>query len=494
MTGLGSFHTLSGNLKWKYGISSIFTDVRQHHQRHDYIPMVNKEESINESEKRSQPNSDDKEILAEQSHETNELKILPKDFNRETTDKKRPKKSSKRGFISRNKNLIFFFVWLYWIVRFFITDIDLLIITKYSIFGVGEYLVGRLLISFIFLFIVWKSLGNKRFWKNFGLLLAFPVYPGFWTFFKTMSWKIPNFLINNRLNYLLYLYAESTVTLFVKFKTVLLNFFLFITAFLITIYATNELLLTFGIILLLLLQFLHLKKRVNELFGPIKIFQMELEQVESDPKITKTVEARIMESIEESTKKGDESLADQMGRYLIMHEMMKMFDEKLRKILKSQSYILGFILKSFYSFLYAIIIFGCVNYCVFKINPENFSYIGNPELFEFIYYSFFNIFSEGIDIEPLTRISKLLRMMAVSIGVVASFLILGLFVTINSERYKKNLESVSVWTSKFSDSLGTKFQTKFNQNTEEGHSWLKSQGNKFAEDLAKFRNWYKKQN
>jgi hypothetical protein len=452
--------------------------------------MANEEENVNQS--KIGLSVDDKKKPSEESQENIELKILPKDSVQDAAHGRQTNKKAKKGFLSRNKNLIFFFVWSYWIVRFFITDIDLLIIRKYSIFGLGEYLIGRLLISSILLFIIWKSLGNKRFWKNFGLLLAFPIYPGFWAFFKTISWNIPNFLINNRLNYLLYLYVESTVTLFVRFKTVLLNFLLFVTAFLITIYATNGFLLIFGMAILLLLQFLHLKKRVNELFGPIKIFQMELEQVESDPKITRTLEDHIMESIEESTEKGKDSLAKQMERYLLMHEMMKMFDEKLKKILKSQSYILGFILKSLYSFFYAIIIFGCVNYCLFKISPENFNYTGTPELFEFVYYSFFNIFSEGIDIEPLTRISKLFRMMAVSVGVFASFLILGLFFTINSERYKRNLESVSVWTSKFSDSIGSQFQAKFNQDTEEGHSWLKSQGSKFAEDIAKFRKWYKK--
>lgn len=410
------------------------------------------------------------------------------------SDSQKNKPSVNRGFISRNKNTIFLSLWIYGAIRVFITDFDLMLITKYTNISSVDYIVGRLFVAFTIMILLWKRIGNKRFWKNVGLFLALPVYPGFWSFIKAFFWNTPKYLIEKKQNYLLYLYTESVIGFFVHFKSTVLKFLIFSIAIIITLFSYNHILLWTSIILLLISQILHLYKRWNELFGPIKVFQLEFAPIEEQSEVitVEKIEEQIRKNIEKQDSNTKRHLVIEMERYLFMHEILKAFDQKIKKVLRSQAYLKGFILKSLYSFFFAIVIFGAINYCVFKLDNDNFQVIGEPGFFEFFYYAFFNIFSEGVDIEPLTRISKLLRMMGVSVGVLASFLILGVFFTVNSDRYKKNLELVSIWTGKFTNDLAERFQSKYNKKPDEGHSWLKSQGSEIIEHINEFKKLFGK--
>jgi len=275
----------------------------------------------------------------------------------------------------------------------------------------------------------------------------------------------------------------------VKFKTTMLKVLIFILGFYIVFLVTNKYLLVIGIILLLISQSLHLYKRWNELFGPIKVLQMTLNPIEdnNEPITLKDIEKSIKNNVEQAKNDKKDPLIIEMEQYLFMHEIMKVFDKKIKDILTSQTYIKSFILKSFYSILFAMVIFGGVNYCLYKISSSHYNVTGTPEYLEFFYYSYFNIVSEGVDIEPVTRISKIFRMIGVSVGVLINFLILAVYLTVNSERYKKNLEKMNIWTSKFSSQLSNQFLDKYNHSPEEGESVLKLAGSGFVKHLNQLR-------
>ncbi|MBK8878029.1 MAG: hypothetical protein IPN74_05610 [Haliscomenobacter sp.] len=311
---------------------------------------------------------------------------------------------------------------------------------------------------------------------------------------QNIFWKIPKFFIEKKQNYLLYLYIEVIIGFFINFKSISLKFLIFLIAIVATLNSNNYFVLYICVALLLVSQVLHLYKRWNELFGPIKIFQLEFFSIEEQAEVItlEEIEEQIKKSIEDNDADTKKRLVVEMEKYLFLHEILKTLDQKIKKTLRSQAYLKGFILKSLYSFFYAIVIFGAINFCLFKIDSRNFEVVGAPGFFEFLYYAFFNIFSEGVDIEPLTRVSKSIRMMGVSVGVLASFLILGVFFTVNSDRYKKNLELVSLWTGKFSNDMAERFKSKYNKKPDEGQSWLKSQGSEIIEQINEFKKLFGK--
>lgn len=404
------------------------------------------------------------------------------------------KPNKRRGLFSRNKNSIFLFVYLYLIARIFITDIDLILVNRYLRVEYGEYIVLRFLVLSIIFFGLWKKLGNKRFWNNIGLFAALPIYPGLWIIIKNSVWRFPYYLVKKKQDFLLYLYAEVVLSLIVRFKTTILKVLIFILGFYITFFTESSWLLIIGIVLLFLSQLLHLYKRWRELFGPVKVLQMTFRPIEDDnePITLEAFEKSIKNNVENAKKDKKDPVVIEMEQYILMHELMKAFDKKVKEILTSQTYIKTFILRSFYSFVFAMVIFGGINYCLYKINPSHFTVGEKPGYFEFFYYSFFNIISEGVDIEPISRVSKSFRMIGVSIGVLINFLILAVYFTVNSERYKKNLENMNLWISKFSNQVNNQYHQKYNHSPQEGESVLKSAGSELIKHLNDLRELLKR--
>lgn len=396
-------------------------------------------------------------------------------------------KKSKSG-----KNFLFLVIWIYFFIRIFITDVDLLIFKSLIRITTVDYILIRGVSFLLILLITWYKIKNKRFWKNVGAFFLFPFYPGIWNVIKSIVYTIPKWLIINRQNYLLYVYAEKIIGFFAKFKLKLINFTLFASAIYITLFSDNNILLAIGITLLFYLQLHHLKIRWDELIGPVKVFQLELGKIQDKPTDSdfEKVENQIREAIIKANKDKKDIIVHELEQYVLYSEFLNIFDAKLKRILSSQVYLINFINKSLYSFVYAIFIFGCINYNLFKINSLNYTYEGAPKLFEFMYYSFFNIFSEGVDIDPATRLSKVARMIGVSIGVIINFMILAVYFTVNTSRYKENLEGISLWAGTFSKRMDSQMQEKFKKDTTESKSWLKEQGSNIIEEVKKLRAFF----
>lgn len=94
------------------------------------------------------------------------------------------------------KRFVFDFLWLYLVIRVFVTDIDLLLLIKYTQVNAISYLVVRILVLSALFFLFWLRVGNKIFWKNVRDFLIHPLYPRALLFIKILYWDIPKKLIN----------------------------------------------------------------------------------------------------------------------------------------------------------------------------------------------------------------------------------------------------------------------------------------------------------
>ena len=382
--------------------------------------------------------------------------------------------------------MVFGIIWSYFLVRIFVTDIDYTLALEFTDIRRSTYIVGRFLLISTLIITYWISSGNKHFLKNVILLIAFPVFPiGFYVI-KYIIWELPKYLLKKNSYYFLYTYIDAIITFIVKFKSKTIEIFVFINAvFLMKVLTGNYLYIVVCVFVIIMAN--HIYKRYKEAFSPIKVFQLQLINLKEKPSFSRSeFDADLKKAVKKSSEKTNKQIA-QMEYFLMVGEFSRIFNQKISEILNSKSYFKSFLFKALYSFLLAMVLFGCINYCLFNINPTNFSYTGNPKYFEFFYYSFFTIFPDGSDIEPITRLSKLVRMIGVGVGVIINLLILVVLVTVKSERYKDNLQWLSKWSNSYSSEIAIYFEEKYGRKTADGLKFLLESGSEAAKYLDKFK-------
>lgn len=372
------------------------------------------------------------------------------------------------------KKTSFLVIWLYFILRFFITDIDGFFFPEKMNISSKIYILLRLLICSGLILLIWLYLGNKRFWKNVGLFFLFPIYPIGWTLVKNSFWDFPNFAFRYKLDFLLFSYFDAIISLLVRFKITLLKWIGFITATVLMISFDNEV-LYFSIALFSILQLSHLYKRWLELFGPVKLFQINLSEFNVSAPFSHDDIANHIDK--NSDKNGKNKDFKSMENLILIHQFMKLFDSKVQSTLNSKAYMKSFIVKAFYSVIYAMIVFSAINYCLYQIDSSHYKIeLTSLGYFDFLFYSFFTIIPDGTNITPLTYASKTVKMLGVLIGYGINILIFALYIGINSKKFQENLEKVSVWSSNSSTNLTEYFSNKYGKNPIEGYEWLRQKG------------------
>ena len=139
-------------------------------------------------------------------------------------------KNRKKGI--KFKNFVFFAIWFYVLLRMVGIDLDLSIARRMGLRNMEDYLVLRLLIVLLILFVIWHKLKFKRFFKNVGLLFLFPIYPLAVTLIPFFIWYFPAFLIRKNLHFFFFTYVELILNFFAELKGHLIK----IVCFLIGLY------------------------------------------------------------------------------------------------------------------------------------------------------------------------------------------------------------------------------------------------------------------
>jgi len=383
-------------------------------------------------------------------------------------------------------NFAFGITWIYIFIRVFITDIDLELFSKLENVTPSTYITGRILFFLAFIALYWNTLGTKQFLKDSLLFLLFPIFPVAFKLIKFITWTIPKYLVTKQDIYTAFYYIDSIIINIVQSKTRTTIF----TFFLISIFLMiklQDLSLSIPITIFIALQLYHLKRRYDETFSPIKVFQLQIEEYKPKSNFSRDeFDKNVEKAIEKKTRKIERKIAS-MEYFLMVGEFSRVLNKKLINVLNAQSYFKSFLFKCIYSFIFAMIIFGGINYCLYKIDHNNFIHTGSPEYFEFFYYSFFTIFPDGSDIEPLSRVAKTIRMSGVSVGVVVNLLLLTVLITVRSARYKKNLLHLSNWSQSHATEVAFYFEEKYGQKTAEGLKYLLETGSKTAEFLTELK-------
>lgn len=388
------------------------------------------------------------------------------------------------------KSIFFGIIWIYLFIRMVITDVDLFFINKYTTLNLELYIVLRLLLILLLTILVWIKIGNRRFWTNLGSFLLFPVYPGLFEVLKTLLWEVPSYLLKSKKVSLLYNYIEWYFDFFFNFKKKAFTTLIFMLSFILLFYLNSQLIII-PVLMFSFLQLLHLHKRFQETYEPIKIFQVHLHMPnpENDINLSKEKLKEQFEEIVEKNQKEDKVGLLGMERLLMISEFSDAFNAKMRDILDRKSYLKSFIWKAIYSLIISMVFFGGINYGLYKMNPSHFKIEFEPTYFEFFYYSFFTIIPDGTDIEPITKSAKLVRMGGVIVGIFINLIVLAVYLAVNSERYRENLEKIIRYTDVYSNEVKEHFKEKYGKEPSEGLKNLKAAG-KALKSIDHIRNLF----
>jgi hypothetical protein len=244
------------------------------------------------------------------------------------------------------------------------------------------------------------------------------------------------------------------------------------------------------IVLFVILQTIHIAARFKETFSPMKILKMpvgDLDDFLKTPSSPDKFDEIFEDESNEKDVSDEEKKLKNMERYLIINEFATAFNFKLKEIINRRIYMLSFLGKALFSFFLAMVYFGAINYCLFKINPNFFKTELSPQYFDFFYYSFFTIFPDGTDIVPISVISKIARMAGVSVGVVINLLLLTFYIAISSEKFKENLSKISKVTDKYTIEIQQHFKLKYGCNPADGIKRLKEMGSEIDSLIKDFR-------
>ncbi len=122
------------------------------------------------------------------------------------------------------KGFLFLTIWMYIGIRFFVVDIDALFFDKYVNFDIRLYVLIRFFFSIIILMFTWIYFGNKRFWKNIGWFVLFPLYPLLTTILKSSLWGIPKYFVEKNKQGLLFNYFDILIAFLFNFKKTIAKF------------------------------------------------------------------------------------------------------------------------------------------------------------------------------------------------------------------------------------------------------------------------------
>ena len=112
---------------------------------------------------------------------------------------------------------------------------------------------------------------------------------------------------------------------------------------------------------------------------------------------------------------------------------------------------------------FTIVAYGAINYALFKVDPAQFAVIGQPNFFLFLYYSFhLFIFGSINEVSPANIFSQMVSMSEQGLAIVLLFILIGLFISVRSERYKEELDRTIADTEETGRGLEELIQTNYN--------------------------------
>lgn len=349
------------------------------------------------------------------------------------------KKGKFRGLLSNFfREFLAIFIWGYAIVKLFIFDIDIFLVEKFS----PNY-IWILQYKFFILIgiaaIVWLVTKNKQIvlWSLF--ILFYPLI--------IFVWKIP-FLIYKLGNWnLAFAYIDSIISFIRSFRVtfIIASFFLISTA--VTLVVSSKMILWVSIVALFLILLIVYLQRIALALKPSGIYQTYITFFTRTGKTVRDIYGQAILDENATRLPVDRMEEKQLEKWITNVQQLVLFNrlclfvaKGLKSYQESGINLVSFIISILLLALYTIFSFALINFGLFKIDNNFYSFSHVPTFFTFFYYSFnlllLNSVQEIVAVAPL---SQTILMVESFYGLFLVAIFVSLVLSVKSQKYVDEL-------------------------------------------------------
>jgi hypothetical protein len=331
--------------------------------------------------------------------------------------------------------------WIYVLLKLFIFDVDIYLVNKFS----PDY---SWLLNFKFfvligtIAIIWLITKNKHILSWSLYILFYPII--------LLLWKIPFFVFKQKS----WIFAFALINAVISFfKSIKYNFIvsaLFLASFAVVFSFSNEKLLWPAILTIFIILSIIYIHRFILVFKPSSVFQIYMKIFSA----TKNYGAKknSLFALDENIKNLPVASLDQkqlekwttnLQNSVLFNRICLFAAKKLRDYQNSGLNIVSYILTILLLIALTIFSFATINFGLFKIDNNFFSYPTIPNFFTFFYYSFNNLVFNSIkEIAPVIPMAQTISMIESFFALILVAIFISLLLSVRSQRHKEELNEV----------------------------------------------------
>lgn len=318
-------------------------------------------------------------------------------------------------------------IWLYFIVNNFVFNLDGYLSEKFSYLSFlfnYKYIILPLVILFI-----WYKFKTGRLIQILLYVIFFPLI--------MISWLIPSILLRNNQYKILSVYGLYIVFFFFSIKARLLDA-LIIASGITFVMFNNKVFNFLGVILMAIYISRHFYYRIYTALKPVKIMPKDTKDV------IRFIENRPKFELDFTTNDSIEKKDTDRNFILIYSSTLAYISRNIGAVGKSGTLAGVFVYNYVLSLLTSIFCFTFINYGLFKMNSGNFKTIPPVSVSDFLFYSFFSMFGNGMEnISAYTSVSQIVRAFEIFTFFIILALIAIIYFSFSTPKFKEDLEAIS---------------------------------------------------
>jgi len=353
-------------------------------------------------------------------------------------DKSADENSESTGsWFSRKLYLIYGGIWLYFIIKAFVVDVEawvfeLVGVERYQLFlGLRIFIVPCL----IAVAISWK--GYKVVLRHLFHFLTVPFYFTVYLFAKSVYDSLVERTSKRKNATFLVFSLEILGRVLSRFNYYLFSLLGFSTLIICTFYPSDRPIQFGAFFISLVLVCAVMYQSVLKVIQPLKIFGFfKIDDIISYSKKNKTIFPK-----DDCSK--PKPRAEAIRELLFSHILVTVLQKNVSEVRDKKSFLIVAFADFFVLILTITTFFTFLNYSLFLIMPESFGGQSNPSFGEFAFYSFYAIPGEGTSIEPVGYLSKIIKVTTTCYGYYLFIFLATILLGVFSEKFTQALESAS---------------------------------------------------
>jgi hypothetical protein len=339
--------------------------------------------------------------------------------------------------ISWVREIIAAWFWVYVICKLFIFDIDTYLIERINpqLMWIVNYKFFILIAGLTVLLLITRS-SRLLLWVLH--IFFYPLILVFWT--------IPLLILRQKSWIVAFAVTNAVFSLFtsIKYKFILAAVFV-LAFFAIFTFERSEVLLTAIAAILCVLIISYVRMAIF-VFRPSTVFQIYSRTITESPQKVllyaqdKDIRALPVQTLNEAQI---ELRRNSIQSLVLWNRCVLFLGRKLKQYQESKLNAVAYSFNLLLLIAVTIFSFAAVNYGLYKIDPSQFNVTATPSGFIFLYYSFHAfIFGSISEVTPIKLYSQIFSMSEQSFAIVLLFILISLFFSIRSERYKEELARI----------------------------------------------------